>query len=103
MLTSRTQLAMRQTLVLSAILLLAAFFISLDILRTFWNLTVSLSDNTNLILLWRVIEPIVAASLAALSGLADWCRVHRPAPNAILEGNRSWIEIGRVGKKEEEV
>ncbi|OAG07011.1 uncharacterized protein CC84DRAFT_1174896 [Paraphaeosphaeria sporulosa] len=98
--TSHTQHGKRQMAVMSAMLLLAAFFTSLDILRTYWNLTISLSDTTNLILLWRVLQPIIAAMLAALSGLANWCRISYPASD-VPEDDRSWIEIGDLGKVSE--
>lgn len=103
MLNSRPHLATRQTVVLSAMLLLAAFFISLDLLRTYWGVNITLSKTTDLILLWRILEPIIAATLAALSGLADWCRVRHSASGAMSEDNRSWVELGDVGNKVDEM
>lgn len=100
MLASRTKLDKHQTLVISAMLLLATFFMVLDILRTYWSLTIPLNNTTNLILLWRVLEPIVAAMLAAVSGFADWCRIHRPA-SGVPDDDRSWIEISDMGKSPE--
>ncbi|KAF1977827.1 hypothetical protein BU23DRAFT_274205 [Bimuria novae-zelandiae CBS 107.79] len=94
---SRTQLNTRQTICISLMLLLVAFFVALDILRTYWNLTLSLSETTNLVLLWRLLEPSVAVILCAMSGFAGLCRVPR-SDSDISDDERGWIEIGRVGK-----
>lgn len=92
-----TQLDKRQVLVATAILLLVIFFIALDILRTYWNLTISLSETTNLVFVWRILEPNVAVILAAMSGLTGLGQMRSPMPS-ISDERRGWIEIETVQK-----
>lgn len=78
-------------------LVLALFFITVDILRTYWNLTVSLGETTNLIFLWRLLEPITAVLLAAVSGFGSLDHAWK-ADSGVGHDDRGWIEIDTVGK-----
>ena len=94
---SKKQIDPRQLLWVAITLILAAFFVALDILRTYWNLNISLGDTTNLIFLWRLLEPDVAVILSATSRFTDLEQDDWPTSD-IPDDHRSWIEIGAMNK-----
>lgn len=95
--SSQIRLESRQIILIVVMFLLTFFFIALDILRTYWGLSLSMTENSNFILLWRLLEPNVAVLLAAVSGFMGLWRSRSRAPD-VDDQDRTWIEIGSVNK-----
>ena len=96
--SSRTRLSTRQIILIVVLSILALFFIALDILRTYWGLSIPMAENTNFILLWRLLEPNTAVLLAAVSGFMGTWRSPDTTSDSDSE-NRAWIEIDHVNKE----
>lgn len=86
----------RHCMLIAVVLCLTFFFISLDILRTYWNLSIPLGETTNLLFLWKLLEASIAVIVAATSGYLNF--IGDETSGTVVD--HDWIEIRSIDKRD---